>query len=236
MISRSLLICFIAFATTLRCSVMQAQTNNTYDSFCRIKSADELIAGMKYLIVCENSAVAMSAANGDTRSYATVSIKGDIIKTETGTDAVHVFTLGGNSTDGFTLQSDQDGKYLSLTKSANNLMSSDKVNGNTERWMFYNGDGRTQICNKAYTRYIRFNSSSLRFACYGSGQQPVQFFRGIAKGDVNNDGIVNESDIISIVEHILNNDNARETPLADVNNDKRLDSLDIIALCELLKR
>lgn len=55
-------------------------------------------------------------------------------------------------------------------------------------------------------------------------------------GDVNDDGNVNISDVVALVNHILGNSSSANinTTTADVNNDSKIDISDVVALVNLI--
>ena len=115
--------------------------------------------------------------NGDIRSYCEVSPSGNTIQTEVDSEGLpYQVTLGGNK-GAYTLFDATSQTYLALTSSNNKLHSLAEAGTKETEWeITVSNDGTADICNKAYTRYIRYNSSAPRFACYTSGQQPVSLW------------------------------------------------------------
>ena len=104
-------------------------------------------------------------------------------KTMTLTDdcAAQVLTLGG-SAGAWTFYTGT--KYLSLTSSSNNLNTSDNADSKNAKWTIDVSKlplSEILIANNDYTtRYIEYNSSQPRFACYTGTQQAVALFKRVA--------------------------------------------------------
>ena len=68
--------------------------------------------------------------------------------------------------------------YLSLPSSDNALKTATSVTGLSEKWTISISNGNAEIRNNKYTtRSIRYKSSSPRFACYTTGQEPVSLYK-----------------------------------------------------------
>ena len=152
--------------------------------FLRVESEDELKAGCKYLIVCEQTnksggpeQVALSAQSVDIRTWAEVSATGGVITTETAGSYPHVLTLGGQA-GAWTLYDASEDMYLALSSSANKLHVLGEAATDNARWTISISVDGTHIKNVAYdTREIQFNPGSPRFACYTGAQRPVTLYR-----------------------------------------------------------
>lgn len=82
----------------------------------------------------------------------------------------------------YTLFDASSQTYLALTSNNNKLHSVASADTDQAKWTI-TIDGQTAtICNKQYDRYIRYNSSSPRFACYASGQQAVALYMRVEGG------------------------------------------------------
>lgn len=164
-------------------TIVDTTPDEGIQTFTKVMSASELQSGCRYLIVCENKNTAMGMPNGDIRSYCEVSPSGNTIQTEVDSEGLpYQVTLGGNK-GAYTLFDATSQTYLALTSSNNKLHSLAEAGTKETEWeIAVSNDGTADICNKAYTRYIRYNSSAPRFACYSSGQQPVSLWMNTNSG------------------------------------------------------
>lgn len=157
----------------------------TYTKFMKITDASGLVVGGKYLIVCEGKNAAMAENSNNVRTLVAVTISNDIVETTTGEGNAHAFILGGMQ-GAYTLQDETDKTYLALTASDNKLHSVEALAGKNSEWDITFSQGNAIIKNQNYTdRNIQYNASSPRFACYKSGQQQVQMYKGVAPSAIN---------------------------------------------------
>ena len=169
----------------------------TYTKYMKITDASGLSVGGKYLIVCEGKNAVMSSTSTDVRTYVSVKINDNIIETATGEDLAHAFVLGGTS-GAYTLKDEVEGNYLSFTGSKNKLLSEESAGTDNQKWNITFNSGNAIIENNGVKgRFIQYNPSSPRFACYNSGQQPVQLYKGIAPTAIEN-AVANENKSIAI--------------------------------------
>ncbi len=163
-------------------------TGNTY---VLVESDADLTIGGEYLIVCEGYSKALSAANGDVRKDADVTITDKKIETETGGILPHRLLLGG-AARAYTFQDQDDKTYLALNSNDNKLHSATSTSDNTS-WTVDIAAGVASISSNAYPkRSIKYNAGSPRFATYTTGQQSISLYKrtgstGIA--DVVGDGM-----------------------------------------------
>ena len=145
--------------------------------FRLITSADQLIPGNEYLIVCEGKNVALGAQNSDVRGYSEVTINNGVIDTQVGGDGQPFALVLGGSQGGWSLYDPVGKVYLALNSSGNKLHTATAANSANALWSIsFNGSSAT-IKNNAYdNRMIQYNSSAPRFACYTGGQQAVQLY------------------------------------------------------------
>lgn len=143
--------------------------SNAQNTYVKVTSTEDLEAGGKYLIVCESHSMAMGGqTNTNYRGHVTVSISSNTISTAVAAsesdDAPFEITLGG--TDGaWTLQDEASDNYLRLNANGNNLHSGDSY----EWTISFDQEGNAQINASTFPeRFIRYNASSPRFACYRS--------------------------------------------------------------------
>lgn len=170
-------------------------------TFTKVTSAGELQPGRRYLIVCESQSTAMGCANGDVRSYAEVTANGNPIQTEVDEAGLPCQVTLGGSEGAYTLFDAASQTYLALTENKNKLYSVPNANSDNALWKISISNGTADICNKAHTRYIRYNSNAPRFACYTSGQESVSLW-------------VNTSTSTGIGNAVLNSGNGND--LVDV--------------------
>lgn len=96
------------------------------------------------------------------------------------TSAMGIFTVAGNSTDGFSFFDPENELYLTATSAtSNNLKGIDADDGFTT-WSVVITDGVAEVLNKGTgktTYHIRYNSSSTLFSAYTSAQTPIYIFK-----------------------------------------------------------
>ncbi len=153
-----------------KCSV--CGDKQTY--YALVTDISTLQAGDKILIACPDKAVVMSSIiNNEYATRLETTINDGKIAYQSG---MMIVTLGGNSTDGWTLSTD-DG-YLAWS-SGNSLKVIDEQTENST-WTISVTDGVVTIANKKDSnRIIRYNASSsgLRFACYTSAQTGIAMYK-----------------------------------------------------------
>ena len=161
-------------------------------TFRKITSTDELVAGKRYVIVDEKHNVAMGACSAPTSSTsyftkfdATISDEDESVILKEGKANANILTLGGEEGAWTFATSIETNKYLAYTGSSNSLESGANAAEASAQWTItFDEDGNARILNnKESGRYIRYNSSQPRFACYGStenhpygSQNAVQLF------------------------------------------------------------
>lgn len=160
-------------------TIVDTRPDDGVQTFVKINSASELQTGQRYLIVCESQNTAMGNANGDVRSYEEITISGNKIQTEVDKTGYPYQVILGGSTGAYTLFDTTSQTYLALTSNANKLHSTATDDTDNARWTITFSGETTNICNNQYTRYIRYNASAPRFACYQSGQQAVSLYMNI---------------------------------------------------------
>lgn len=142
---------------------------------------DKLSAGQYLLIVCRGKQVAMAEQGNDIRNYVSVTENDNqtINTTSDDPDSPYTFILGGQS-GAWTLFDPASHTYLGLTSNGNKLFSLAATDGDHTLWdIEIDADGTALISNVAYPdRFINYNASSPRFACYKSTskQQPISLF------------------------------------------------------------
>lgn len=157
------------------------------NAYYLVSEEEELSAGDKVIIVYKagDDAVngfAAGAANSDNyRDSQTVLINSDVINTTVAsavTDTgVYAFTLGGAS-GAWVLNDPVNQGDLYYSGTGNKVYTGETEEGN--KWTFtFASNGECEIKSTAYTRYLQYNSSSPRFACYtGSQKDPYIYKNG----------------------------------------------------------
>lgn len=155
------------------------------DTYVKVTSTDDLVAGAEYLLVNENNDetsryhYVMGSISNTSTKYGT---KVDVAKPEiSGTlvigtsDNVNVLTLGGE-TDKWTFKTSKENAYL-YWSSGNSLATATTVS-NKSQWKVSFSGTTLDISNVGTTtRHIKYNISSPRFACYESGQSSVCLYK-----------------------------------------------------------
>ncbi|MCQ2256060.1 MAG: endonuclease [Bacteroidaceae bacterium] len=169
----------------------------TYTKFVKVTDASGLVVGGKYLIVNEGNNFAMANTSTDIRTYVSVKISDNTIETATGEGLSHAFILGGQA-GAYTLKDETEKSYLSYSGSNNKLYSVESAEADNQKWNITFNSGNAIIENNGVKgRFIQYNPSNPRFACYKSGQQPVQMYKGIAPTAIKN-AVVNENKLTGI--------------------------------------
>ena len=113
----------------------------------------------------------MGGVSGSIRSSVGVTITDD--KVVVSDNNIAVLTLGGTA-GAWTFKASDNNEYLALTTESNQIHSSADASLETSQW---NITTDFQLVNKNFTnRYIRYNSSSPRFACYTSAQNTAVLY------------------------------------------------------------
>ena len=159
---------------------MSAWAANTY---VKVTSLEQLVAGQKYILVNEDNSRAMGAIAGTSTTYGSyvgITITDGIIDIE-GTDVVELTAdEGGTYSNGPTWHfTYDDGAYM-FWNSGNSLssISSDVANLlSGVKWVpALTTDGVILKNNGDISRILQYNASSPRFACYTSAQKPAVLY------------------------------------------------------------
>ena len=139
-----------------------------------VTNTNQLVAGNEYILVATENSVAMgapNAGNNKIRDKVDVIIKNNQVSITN--QEVTKLTLGGVS-GAWTFYASDTENYLALNGNSNEVHSAAEVNDNS-KWTITSD---FQLCNtsQADTRYIMYNSSNPRFACYKSGQKKAVLF------------------------------------------------------------
>ena len=156
-----------------------------------VASSSDFAADTNYLLVYtsdDNNGKALAAQISTGKAYDIVDVAisdNTITTTVNETESPHDLYIAA-SNGSYTIFDTKSGQYLSLPKSENALRSAESVGGDAERWNISINDGYAEISNSLYTtRTIRYNTTSPRFACYTSGQQPVRLYKRQATSSIN---------------------------------------------------
>ena len=148
-------------------------TSETVDLYQEVTDISQISAGDKVIIASASVWKAMSTdqRTNNRGSATTYEYETDDTKTYfLSTDAVQVFTLGGNSSDGWSFF---DGsKYIYAASSSSNYLKSQTTNDDNGLWTIsISGSVATITANGTNTHnLLQYNNSSDIFSCYGSAQ------------------------------------------------------------------
>lgn len=138
--------------------------------YVKVTNSNQLVAGNKYIVVAPTSNMAMGAQSGSIRNNVAVTVSDN--KVTIVNEEVAELTLGGVE-DAWTFLASDNNKYLALTSASNALHESDDATLNTSQWTVTDD---FQLKPNGYSRYLRYNSGSPRFACYEKNQVIAYLF------------------------------------------------------------
>lgn len=149
-------------------------------TYKKIEWAGDLETGARYLLVFDDGAgtsmaigTATKIGTNNVRSNAAVTIADEMFTTTTGdTDKPYELILGGKRGE-YTLYDPKAKNYVSLNSEANQLHTSTTADSDNAKWTFKFEKGSVSVKNKAFPRYIYYNKSNPRFACYTGKSQYV---------------------------------------------------------------
>lgn len=217
-------------------------------TYTLVTSADELSAGAEFIIVNVDAGVALSTEQkpnnrGEVAITIDESDKSTVVITQ---KEVQVLTL--EASDDNWLFNTGNGYLYAASSSSNYLRTEDEPdsNGNAEASIEISDEGDATITFKGTNtrNTLRYNSTSQLFSCYASSSStgvPVQIYKKVASdvkyGDANGDGSVDISDVVVIVNYILNDGSVSGQFVfenADVNNDGAVDISDVVGVVNLI--
>lgn len=188
------------FTICLLCLVggVSASAQNTYT---KVTSEDQLVAGGIYVIVNEENNVAMSWQDEKNRKPTSINIKNnsftladaDIANAKTD-KTVYELELGGE-TGKWTFYDKINNGYLFAegtkkgTKNNNFLKIQETINAKSQAKISFDAKGNSSIVFSApNANTVKYNSSSTPklFSCYASGQKPVQLYRKVGTFTLTN--------------------------------------------------
>ncbi|WP_298452996.1 endonuclease [uncultured Prevotella sp.] len=180
----------------------------------KVTLADELIAGYGYIIVCEEAGTALAESGNNIRNSATVDVSDNQVTTEVNKNGKPYQLILGTVNGAYTFYDATENVYLSLNNNGNNLGNSDNTATENAQWTINVNGGSTEISNKAYPeRYINYNKTSPRFACYktSSQQTTVCLYKNTVSTGIENinNGINEKIDVYNLAgQKIRSNVNA----------------------------
>lgn len=145
-----------------------------------VTSANQLVAGRKYLIVNTSAGKAMgaSSSNGNNRTAVDVIITDNVIES---LGSACELTLGseGSYWTLFDANWNTTGGYLYAASSSSNYLKTQATFDDNGKWAISiasNGVATVQAQGNNSRNIIRYNSGSTLFSCYSTGQQDVCLF------------------------------------------------------------
>lgn len=151
----------------------------TSDLYVMLTDESKLRAGMPVLILCNEKKVAMAEQGNNIRNYVNVepSAEGSLTTKVNGQGLPYAFVLGG-TTGAWTLTDPVAKVFVSLNKSENKIHTSATADTPNAQWTItLTTDGIATIENKAIGgRFIQYNPSTPRFACYKGSQSEVSLY------------------------------------------------------------
>ncbi len=168
-------------------------------TYTLVTSTEQLVAGKHYIIVGTKAdgtePYAMGAQDGGIRSRVSVKITDNVIEQ---TEGVSEFVISGPSSNGWTIYENISSPVYLKAVDANNVYSSGELDDNCYWSLSVDEDYYTTIVSNTFTtRYLQYNNSNPRFACYqkSSNQRPVSLY---VKDNDNDCEIYSDTDISSV--------------------------------------
>lgn len=152
-------------------------------TFRKVSSTDELVAGKRYVLVNKDKQKVISEYYNLYFKVNDATIGDERVELEEG--AANFLTLGGTEGAWTFATSIETGKFVALTTDGNYLESGSSATAESAQWTItFDEDGNALIkSNNIEGRYINYNSSQPRFACYKSSdtnpygtQQMIQLY------------------------------------------------------------
>ncbi len=176
--------------------------------FAKVTDASKLAAGDKLIIVYESGSVALSNEwnNANKNIKATAIEIDETDNTIEQTDKLEVFTLGG-ATDSWTLQGATLGYIGNATSGTSNYvvggLEATAANAKA-KISITDGNAIIEFAGGCSKKWLRYNSSSSIFACYGeTNQSAVQLYKEVVElpditltddSDSDNSSIISAND------------------------------------------
>ncbi len=146
------------------------------DTYTLVTDAASLAVGDEIVIVAAGSDYALSATQSSNNRPQAGVTKGD--NTVTFGEDVQIITLEAGEVEGSFALAVTDGYLYAASSSKNYLRTQAAIDANAS-WTIAIADGIATVkAQGSYTRnWLRFNSSSKIFSCYGSGQMDISIYR-----------------------------------------------------------
>ena len=151
-----------------------ASTNNLYTL---VTSVSSLTAGDEVIIVNKEAGKAMGGQNNNNRAATVVTFDADGNAVVPASTDIQVFTLEGNS-DGWYFNTGSGYIYAASSSSNHLKTETEKDNNDNAKASisFSDENAAIQFQGTNTRNLLRYNSGSDIFACYASGQSPVQIY------------------------------------------------------------
>lgn len=152
------------------------QPGETTEAWTIVTDASTLAVGDKIVIVASDSNYAMGADKGNNRNAASITKSGNTVVIN---DDVQIITLEAGKVS-TTFAFNTGAGYLYAASSTSNHLKTKTTLDNNGSWAItITPDGVATIkAQGTYTKnWIRKNSNSELFSCYGSGQEDVSIYR-----------------------------------------------------------
>ncbi len=143
-------------------------------TFTKITSLGDLTDGY-YVVLNSGDAFAMNNTNAGTFfAHTAITPSAGTITNPATAIVWKIETNGG----GRTVYNEATSKYVSYTGSSNAAYAVDAVTSDNQRWTFTYASNLFNIANLAITtRFLQYNASSPRFACYTATQQNIILYK-----------------------------------------------------------
>lgn len=180
------------FTICLLCLVGGGVSASAQNTYTKVTSEDQLVAGGIYVIVNEKNNVAMSLQTEKNRKECSITIKNnsftladaDIANAETD-ETVYELQLGGE-TGKWTFYDKINNGYLFAEgtkkgkKNNNFLKIQETINAKSQAKISFDAEGNSTIVFSApNANTLKYNPSAKIFSCYASGQNPIQLYRKV---------------------------------------------------------
>ncbi len=182
---------------TLALLTMSAWAANTY---VKVNSLDQLVAGQKYILVNEDAKAVLGAITGGSTKYGSAITVEGLENGSVDIDGVDVIELTASKVDGAQggwVFGFGESSFLTWT-SGNSLNASNNTTGvysTNEQWYASNTTDGVVLNNRQdNSRKLQYNASNPRFACYTSAQKPAVLY-------VQNDG---EVPVVNVADPVFN--------------------------------
>lgn len=142
----------------------------------------QLVDGGKVVIaqaeITDNTCKTMGAQNTNNRSAVASTVSGNVLSVGEGTSEFTLVSLGNNL---FAFQA-SNGSYLYAASSGNNYLREQAAIDGNASWTISiasNGVATIKAQGSNTNNWMRYNSGSTLFSCYGSGQQDIAIYASV---------------------------------------------------------